>query len=372
MLAEPGAPHRRGSGQAPGLLHAEFGDRPAREITTRDVARFLRRLDEDGASAWTVNKHRQVICASFNYGMRDDTFALARNPGAGSNKRREPPPSVLDFYEPDDVELIARAAARGSHRWVARFLAETEAGRPVELAGRIAHVPLVAVVAETEVNPAFAAQLAETADATDAVAYADPEVRNRSSFDAEETAARQREDQQDADLYRIAAYTGLRLGELRALHWGDVDLTTRRVVVHRALSGRVQGPTKSWQTRYVPIADPAAGAFRRLAERVEYTSADDLVFCSRFGRRLDAAAIRRRFKRASSAVGLRVLRFHALRHGAGSLIARQAEPRWVQGFLGHSKLSTTERYLHAKARPEEVALLNRAFGDAGTPNAGKP
>jgi integrase len=114
-------------------------------------------------------------------------------------------------------------------------------------------------------------------------------------------------------------------------------------------------------SRYVPIADPAADAFKRLAERVEYTSADDLVFCSRFGRRLDAAAIRRRFKRASSAVGLRVLKFHALRHGAGSLIARQADPRWVQGFLGHSKLSTTERYLHAKARPEDVAVLNRAF-----------
>ena len=46
---------------------------------------------------------------------------------------------------------------------------------------------------------------------------------------------------------------------------------------------------------------------------------------------------------------LRVLRFHALRHGAGSIVARQADPRWVQGFLGHLKLTTTERYLHAKA-----------------------
>jgi hypothetical protein len=38
-----------------------------------------------------------------------------------------------------------------------------------------------------------------------------------------------------------------------------------------------------------------------------------------------------------------------------------ADPRWVQGFLGHSKLTTTERYLHAKARPQDVDLLNRAF-----------
>ncbi len=58
------------------------------------------------------------------------------------------------------------------------------------------------------------------------------------------------------------------------------------------------------------------------------------------------------------------MRFHALRHGAGSLVARQADPRWVQGFLGHSKLSTTERYLHTKARPEDVERLNRAFATA--------
>ena len=56
-----------------------------------------------------------------------------------------------------------------------------------------------------------------------------------------------------------------------------------------------------------------------------------------------------------------MLRFHALRHGAGSLVARQADVRWVQGFLGHSKLTTIERYLHAKSRPEDVERLNRAF-----------
>jgi hypothetical protein len=33
----------------------------------------------------------------------------------------------------------------------------------------------------------------------------------------------------------------------------------------------------------------------------------------------------------------------------------------VQGFRGHSKLTTTARYLHAKARPEDLERLNRAF-----------
>jgi site-specific recombinase XerD len=135
-------------------------------------------------------------------------------------------------------------------------------------------------------------------------------------------------------------------------------------VVHRAFSDRVEGPTKSWQARFVPLADSPAHAFARLAERGDFTSMSDYVFCSRLGRPLDGSALRRRFKRSAAAAGLRVLRFHALRHGAGSLIARQADARWVQGFPGHSKLTTTPRYLHAQARSEDVERLNRAFAVA--------
>jgi len=71
---------------------------------------------------------------------------------------------------------------------------------------------------------------------------------------------------QDAELYRIAAYTGLRLGELLALRWEDVNLVDRRLVVHRAVSDRIEGPTKSWQARFVPLADSGGQAFGRLAE----------------------------------------------------------------------------------------------------------
>lgn len=303
MVAEPGAPHRRGKGTYPGLLMAAVGDRRIAEITTRQVSDFLRSLDDRGCKPRTVNRHRQLISAAFNYASREDTYGLTRNPASGTTKRREPPPAVLDFYEPKEVEQIARYAAAGAHR----------NGRAVNLS--------------------------------------DEEVR-----------ARLREDAQDAELYRVAAYTGLRLGELLALRWGDVDLRDRRVIVHRAFSARVEGPTKSWQARFVPLADDAAAAFARLAQRQDFTSDEDYVFCNRFGEPLDGAPLSVRFTRAARAAGLRVMKFHALRHGAGSMVARQADPRWVQGFLGHSKLSTTERYLHAKARPEDVNLLNRAFG----------
>jgi hypothetical protein len=50
-----------------------------------------------------------------------------------------------------------------------------------------------------------------------------------------------------------------------------------------------------------------------------------------------------------------------LRHAAGSLVARHADARFVQEFLGHSRITTTERYMHAKARPQDIEVVNLAF-----------
>jgi len=250
-----------------------------------------------------VNKHRQVLSAIFAFAQREDTFALPANPVSATDKRREAPPSALDFFEPEEVERLAQAAAAGHHRG-----------------------PTPQGIGEDEVE------------------------------------ARCAEDAQDAELFRVLAYTGLRLGEVVALQWGDVDLEGRRLIVQRAVSGDQEGPTKSWQIRYVPLADPAHDALARLGSRRNFVGREDYVFCSRLGGRLDTSAIRRRYHAARRAAGLRNIKLHGLRHGAGSLIARQTDAVFVQHFLGHAKLATSERYMHAKARPEDVERLNRAFG----------
>src|SRR5215211_4978175 len=48
-----------------------------------------------------------------------------------------------------------------------------------------------------------------------------------------EALARAAESEQDASLFTAAAFTGLRMGELRALRWGDVDFAAQRVHVRR-------------------------------------------------------------------------------------------------------------------------------------------
>lgn len=142
----------------------------------------------------------------------------------------------------------------------------------------------------------------------------------------------------------------------------EPDLAGQRLVVERAVSATEEGPTKGWQVRYLPLADPARDALERLQARGDFTQREDYVFCSRLGARLDASSVRRRFHAARRAADLRHVKLHGLRHGAGSLVARHTDAVFVQGFLGHSKLATTERYMHAKARPEDVDRLNQAFG----------
>jgi hypothetical protein len=56
MVAEPGQPHRRGTGRSPGLLMGALGDHPIATMTTRDVATFLRSLDEGEAKPRTINR----------------------------------------------------------------------------------------------------------------------------------------------------------------------------------------------------------------------------------------------------------------------------------------------------------------------------
>lgn len=58
---------------------------------------------------------------------------------------------------------------------------------------------------------------------------------------------------------------------------------------------------------------------------------------------------------------MRVRRFHDLRHTFGSLAIRRFDLVSVKEMMGHSKLTTTERYLHARLRPTDAAKLTDLF-----------
>jgi integrase len=169
---------------------------------------------------------------------------------------------------------------------------------------------------------------------------------------------------QDGALFLTAAYTGLRMGELLALRWGDVDFTAEAVRVRASYSGGHLTTPKSGKVRAVPMVPQVAQALARLADRPLFTDADDLVFPSPTGHYTDSSALRRRFKEALARAGLRQLRFHDLRHTFASLAINVGSITEVQHWCGHADQRTTARYMHYKARADEARRLAAAFAPA--------
>ncbi len=82
----------------------------------------------------------------------------------------------------------------------------------------------------------------------------------------------------EAALITVAAFTGLRQGELRSLRFRDVDFVNRLVHVRRSVSAGEEDTPKSGKARSVPLVDQAAKALAGLSRRSHFTGADDFVF----------------------------------------------------------------------------------------------
>ncbi|HEY2407639.1 MAG TPA: tyrosine-type recombinase/integrase [Polyangiaceae bacterium] len=143
----------------------------------------------------------------------------------------------------------------------------------------------------------------------------------------------------------FAAFAGLRQGEVRALEVGDVDLKTGIITVRRALSeGELVAP-KSGHDRVVPIAP-------RLAELIAPALRGKLpaahIVVNRRGETPSRQAVWTRLNKLQTRHKLPLRSFHALRHFLLSALVRGgANLEAVRELAGHSKLVTTQRYVHA-------------------------
>ncbi len=173
------------------------------------------------------------------------------------------------------------------------------------------------------------------------------------------------ESAQDAAIYRVAAFTGLRLGELSALRWREVDFVGGMLHVRRNFTDGREKVPKGKRVRSVPMVPEVIDALGRLKEREHFTGDDDLVFCSVAGGYLGTWSLRQRFYKAIDRAGLRRIRLHDLRHYFGTQAVTMLDGFRVQSYMGHEHYSTTQRYLHHKPRPEDADALHQAFGGRG-------
>lgn len=202
-----------------------------------------------------------------------------------------------------------------------------------------------------------------------------PRLPRRAGIDVlsrEEVMAlvRAAETEEDGVLYLTAAFTGLRLGELLALRWEDVDFEADAVRVRRNFTAGKEGTPKSGRGRAVPMMEEVAQALARHGQRQRFMGDQDLVFCDPLGRHLVYKSLSRRYKEALERAELRELRFHDLRHTFGTHAIRHADPREVMEWMGHADLATTQKYLAYKPRGDAARRLSAAFRADASPSVG--
>ena len=161
-------------------------------------------------------------------------------------------------------------------------------------------------------------------------------------------------------IWRLAAMTGMRRGEVLGLRWSDLDLDAARLSVRQALVAvgydMITSTPKSHNARVIDLDAETVRKLRRHRreqndERAEW-GADyhdqDLVVAKENGEPIHPHTFSQSFERIIQRAGLRVIRLHDLRHTHASLALKAGVPvKVVSERLGHeSPAFTLKQYAH--------------------------
>lgn len=170
----------------------------------------------------------------------------------------------------------------------------------------------------------------------------------------------------------LAAYAGLRLGEIRALRWSDIDLDAGTLTVRRSLlpDGTAKAPKTEAGTRTVPLLP----ALRRLLVawklRAPHTDANELVIATADGKPVAERNLRRALDDAKTAAGLGSteearLSMHSLRHSFASMLATDLElpATTLARLTGHADAGLTLK-VYARDGREDGAVVEDVLARA--------
>jgi len=176
-------------------------------------------------------------------------------------------------------------------------------------------------------------------------------------------------------LFHLAAFAGLRRGELCGLGWDDLNLNTGRLTVWWQITGvgyrkaraaeragqpgvyRTRLKTVDGEARLVDLDNATVAVLKtwrkqqiteRLAWGPAWDNPDNLIFTRENGRPLDPGAVYKTFIRLVEQAGWQPKPLHHLRHGSASLqLAAGVDIAVVSKRLGHSKIDlTSDTYGH--------------------------
>lgn len=161
-------------------------------------------------------------------------------------------------------------------------------------------------------------------------------------------------------VFVLLLYSGLRVGELCALTWSDIDFVEKTIsitknaveVTEREENGKnrsvltTQNSTKTKSgTRIIPMT---AKAYTALCEIKKITGEYEYLVTSSNGKRIRPTRLDRMFHQILAAINLKKVGVHSLRHTFASMLFNNGcEIKVVSELLGHSNTKITENiYIH--------------------------
>lgn len=167
----------------------------------------------------------------------------------------------------------------------------------------------------------------------------------------------------------MALYTGMRLGEICALQWQDIDWSRRTVTVRRTAqrmrsagegsrTAVMVGTPKTLKSRRViPLPDFLLEMLRSLL-----SAAQSVYIFGRAERPADPRSVQRQFAKLIKPLGMSGVHFHTLRHTfATRLLELGTDIKTVSVLLGHSSTRITlDFYAHSLIDHQRAAMDNLA------------
>lgn len=177
----------------------------------------------------------------------------------------------------------------------------------------------------------------------------------------------------DYAMWLVGAVCGPREGELigfrrRDMKWLESKLSIRK---NRTRQHGDRSPKSKAGRRDIPAPLAVVSTLNRLFDRSRFTAEDARVFGNpATGDPIAPKSMNDRLAAACKAAEVRVITMHGLRHTFGVQCARAGIPmRTLQEWMGHARISTTERYAKFAKDQQEVSMLEGALSaltDAGS------
>ncbi len=161
----------------------------------------------------------------------------------------------------------------------------------------------------------------------------------------------------------FSIYTGLRLGELLALKWSDIDFKTKILKVTKSTSKCLENHklieiTDSPKTHSSIREIPLTTELTKMLKELKAQNNSEYIVSNRKGGKMDYRTYQISFTKLLKRLNIKHYGFHSLRHTfATRLLENNVDIKTISELLGHSSPTITlNRYVHTNIENKRKAM----------------